>query len=285
MASPVVISRIQNRRGTQAQFDALYPAEYTSAVGASSSGTVVTVSSTVGVYENAVPTVISGTGSFAPGTTATGILSSTQFAVNIAPSVALSGAQVFIAAYDGTGGLNPIEYPDILLPGEIALCTDSRKVFIGNINGEYLLVNGGGGGGSDISSLTPLVLTLPPAASYTLIPALTYSATPFFSLLYDVTDSTNPDWNDISGTSFSRNGEMKITAVQSFADVPNPPYPDITPVDLMDNSIEVKNPGTYTTQDISFKAQFNGANIEVYYKHDFPGSLTFSSTTIRWLPF
>lgn len=62
--TPVVVSRIQNRRGTQADFDNLYPPGYT-----------------------------------------------------------------------GTGGAIG---PDILQPGELALCTDTRRVFIGNINGEYI---------------------------------------------------------------------------------------------------------------------------------------------------
>jgi hypothetical protein len=73
MASPVTVTRIQNRRGTQDQFDDLYPPGY------------------------------DGTGGF--------------------------GSVV---------GFNITNYPGVLLSGEIALCTDSRRVFLGNINGEYL---------------------------------------------------------------------------------------------------------------------------------------------------
>jgi hypothetical protein len=284
MASPVVVSRIQNRRGTQDQFDSLYPGAYTSAVGASSSGSVVTVTSTAGVYENGLVSVISGTGQFAPGTTVTSIDSATQFTVNVAPTIALSGATVSIPAYSGTGGLNLVDYPSVLFPGEIALCTDSRNIYIGNINGEYILF-GAGGGGADLSALLPLVLTLPPAVTYTVIPELTFQATPFFNLLYDITDSSSPDWNDVNGTSFARNGQFKITAVQDFTPVPNSPYPDITSASLVDDSVEVKNPADYTLEDISFIAQTNGTDIEISYKHDFPVSLTFSSTTIRWQPF
>jgi hypothetical protein len=282
MTSPVVVSRIQNRRGTQDQFDSLYPGEYTSASGASSSGNVITVPSTIGVYENGVPVVLSGTGAFAPGTTVTGILSSTQFTVNNVPTIALSGAQVFIPKYEGTGGLNLGQYPNVLLPGEIALCTDSRNIYIGNINGEYILFVGGGE--FDLSALRPLVIVLPPVGTFTVIPELTYLAAPFFSLLYDLTDSPSTDWNTI-GVSFARNGELKITAVQDFAPVSNLPYPDITSASLTDESVEVKNPADYSAEDISFIAQTNGANIEISYMHDFPVSLTFSSITIRWLPF
>jgi len=67
MASPVTVSRIQNRRGTQAQFNALYPPGYT-----------------------------------------------------------------------GTGPVNINLYPNILMPGELALCTDTRRVFLGNLSGEYI---------------------------------------------------------------------------------------------------------------------------------------------------
>jgi len=283
MASPVVVSRIQNRRGTQDQFDSLYPGAYTSAVGASSVGAVVTVTDTTGVYENGLVSVISGTGEFAPGTTVLSIDSATQFTVSAVPTIALSGAEVYIPVYDGTGGLNLVDYPSVLLPGEIALCTDTRNVYIGNIGGEYVLFNGGSG--SDLSALPPLVISLPPAVTYTVIPELTLQATPFFNLLYDVTDSVSPDWNDINGTSFARNGQLKITAVQDFAPVPNSPYPDITSATLVDDSVEIKNPADYTLEDISFIAEINGSDVEISYKHDFPVSLTFSSTTIRWQPF
>ncbi len=284
MASPVVVSRIQNRRGTQDQFDSLYPGEYTSAVGASSTGNVITVASTVGVYENGSVVVLSGTGEFALGTIVVSVLSATEFTVSAVPVITLSGAEIFMPAYDGTGGLNLSDYPSVLLPGEIALCTDTRNVYIGNIGGEYILFNGGGGA-ADLSELLPLVIILPPTVTYTVIPGLTYQATPFFNLLYDITDSADPDWNDVTSTSFARNGQLKITAVQDFAAVPNPPYPDITSAGLVDDSIEVKNPADYSTEDISFIADLNGTDIEILYKHDFPVSLTFSSTTIRWQSF
>ncbi len=283
MASPVVISRIQNRRGTQDQFDSLYPGAYTSAVGASSVGSVITVASTVGIYENGLVSVISGTGEFAPGTTVTTIDSATQFTVSADPTIALSGAEVYIPGYDGTGGLNLADYPSVLLPGEIALCTDTRNVYIGNIGGEYILFSSGGG--SDLSALLPLVIVLPPAATYTVIPELTLSATPFFNLLYDVTDSSSSDWNDVSGTAFARNGQFKITAVEDFIPFVNPPFPDTTSATLVDDSVEIKNPATYTVEDISFIALTDGSNVEISYKHDFPVSLTFSSTTVRWQPF
>jgi hypothetical protein len=196
MASPVTVSRIQNRRGTQAQFDALYPPGYT-----------------------------------------------------------------------GVGPVDINIYPNILMPGELALTTDTRRIFLGNLTGEYIEIATATGGGI---LLGPLVLSLPPIGVPTPIPQLDYLATPFFTLLYDITDSPSPDWNTV-GTAFSRNGEMKITAVTDFGP---------GSVSLTDTSTEVNT----TLFDISFTADYNGPNIEISYTHNFLGSLTFSSSTILWLP-
>ena len=107
MAAPVVVSRIQNRRGTQAQFDSLYPPGYT-----------------------------------------------------------------------GIGGVSIITWPNILLPGELALATDTRNIYLGNLNGEYVKISTGAG---ENIALLPLVVSLPPAAIFTVIPELTFLATPLES--------------------------------------------------------------------------------------------------------
>jgi hypothetical protein len=73
MTAPVVVSRIQNRRGLQTQFDELYPPGY-----------------------------------------------------------------LGVGGYGSIVNFTPENFPNVLLPGEIVLCTDTRKVFIGNVNGEYL---------------------------------------------------------------------------------------------------------------------------------------------------
>ena len=197
MASPVTVSRIQNRRGTQAQFNALYPPGYT-----------------------------------------------------------------------GVGPVDINIWPNILMPGELALATDTRRIFLGNLTGEYVELAAATGGGI---LLGPLVLQLPPIGIFTPILQLNYPATPFFTLLYDVTDALSPDQN-VVGTTFSRNGEMKITAVVDFGP---------GSVALTDTSIDVNT----TLFDISFTADYNGPDIEISYMHDFPGNLTFSSSTILWLPF
>lgn len=64
---------------------------YQSAVGATSSGTNITVGDTTGLRAGMIPVVIAGTGTFAAGTVVTSITNSTVFVVNNTPSVALSG--------------------------------------------------------------------------------------------------------------------------------------------------------------------------------------------------
>jgi len=194
MATPVVVSRIQNRRGTQAQFDNLYPPGYT-----------------------------------------------------------------------GTGGANINIWPNILLPGELALATDTGRVFLGNLNGEYLeLVVGIGGG----IVLAPLVIVLPPAGVPTVIPELTYAATPFYNIFYDITDSPNLVDPNALGVNFSRNGSFQITSTATTAT-------------MTDTSTEIN---LDFPDDISFTAQYVLGNIEISYMHDFAGSLIFSTSTISWLP-
>jgi hypothetical protein len=149
---------------------------------------------------------------------------------------------------------------------------------MGNINGEYVEISPAF---TDGIFLSPLTITLPPAPTFTVINQLTYQATPFFNLLYDITNVTSPDWN-VVGTSYSRNGTMKITATDDFVPIPNPPFPPITSVSLVDDGVDIN---LLAPSSISFTAAYNGANIEISYKHDFPGSLTLSSSTIRWLPF
>ena len=177
---------------------------------------------------------------------------------------------------------NITNYPSVLLPGELALCEDSRRIYMGNLNGEYiqiaeLLVDGSN------TFLAPLEITLPPAASFTIIPSLTYSATPFNTMVYSITDSSSLDWNTV-GNTFSRNGSLQITATANFAPIPNPPFPDITPVTLTDNGTEIN---TSIPDEITFMAQYDVTftNIEILYMHDFATSLNFSTSSIMWQPF
>jgi len=91
MTSPVVSSRIQNRRGTQDQFNGVS-----------------------GIYPD---------------------------------------------GYDGVGGYGSqpgfdiTNYPNVLQPGEIALCTDTRRTFVGNLNGSYVELAAGVGGSGTVTSV------------------------------------------------------------------------------------------------------------------------------------
>lgn len=194
MATPVVISRIQHRRGTQAQFDALYH------------------------------------------------------------------------TYPGTGD-------NILQPGEVALCTDTRRVFIGNINGEYLELGADSSNtilSSDGQLLHPLVIDLPPSATWAPIPALSFNPTPFFNIVYSLTVSSEDDWN-VVGTTIARNGVLQITSLIHT-----------TPanVALTDICTEL-NAGNYP---VHFKAKYNSANtrIEIWYMHSVPTSVKFSTSSASW---
>jgi hypothetical protein len=71
---------------------------YTSAVGATSSSTTVTVTSTAGLAVGMIPTVSTGVGTFAANTVIASIVDGTTFTVSVAPSVALSGGATVVTA-------------------------------------------------------------------------------------------------------------------------------------------------------------------------------------------
>jgi hypothetical protein len=71
---------------------------YTSAAGATSASTVITVGSTTGLAVGMIPTISAGVGTFAADTVITAVNSSTTFTVNNAPSVALSGGATVVKA-------------------------------------------------------------------------------------------------------------------------------------------------------------------------------------------
>jgi hypothetical protein len=85
---------VQNNQVVAKAFTAasgLIATTYTSAAGATSSGVVVTVGSTVGLIEGLVVTVTAGTGAFVAGTKVAAIIDATTFVVDVTPSTALSG--------------------------------------------------------------------------------------------------------------------------------------------------------------------------------------------------
>lgn len=72
---------------------------YTSAVGATSTGVIVTVTSTAGLVAGMTPTIITGVGAFAVNTTITAVTSATTFTVSVAPTTALSGGATVVEAF------------------------------------------------------------------------------------------------------------------------------------------------------------------------------------------
>ena len=237
MATPVIVSRIQNRRGTQDRFDGY-------------------------VYNPAGPN------------------------------------SVYPFGYTGTGGygsypdFDSINYPNVLLAGELALCTDSGNVYMGNSNGEYIIVDTGANGATVLDRLEPYMWVLPPSGTYVNITrvgpgpnTLEYPSTPFINILYGVTNSSLEESN-VVGTTFSRNGQLQITAVEYFSpDIPNPPYPDTTPASLSDVHTEI-NLSPTDVCNLSLIAQYDTVTntmIQILYKHDFPTDLMFSTSTIKWV--
>lgn len=288
MSNPVVVSRIQNRRGTQTQFLQLYPPGYLG-IGGYGSGPYNPVSTTATSGTGTVATITLASGSFAVNDTITvanvtpityngthTVISSTSDTVSFNSTA--TGAQTVSGTVFGT--FTDTNYPNVLLPGELALCTDSRRIYMGNLNGEYvqlaeLMMDG--------IFLGPIEVSLPPTGSFTVIPSLTYQATPFNTLIYSLTDSSSPNWNTV-GNTFSKNGTLQITATTNFAPIPNPPFPDITPVTLTDNGTEIN---ASLPSQISFKAQYDGTftNIEILYMHDFSTNVNFNTSSVMWQPF
>lgn len=274
MANPVVVSRIQNRRGTQDQFDALYPPFFNGTSGYGGVFNQTPIDNVTTSASGTVVTVLTDGSKYPVGTNITidGVVPSTyngEFVVTSTSPTQITFASSASGSITVPGTLYPTYnstlFPNVLLPGELALCTDSRRVFVGNLNGGFVEMS------LEIPTndiqLLPIVLTLPPnAPNWNSV--ISFPATPFFSLLYDLTDNPNPNWNS-TGVNFSKNGKLEITATTTLAQ-------------LSDSGTEINNS---LPADINFKADLVGPNIEISYRHDFPYSLTFSSGSVHWLPF
>jgi len=215
--SQVVISRIQNRRGTIAEFQALYPLDYDGSSG----------------------------------------YNSTKFP-----------------------NYNPTDYPNVLQPGEIGLCTDSEQLFIGSINGTYLGVQVEESNNN--LNFAPIVVLLQPSNWIAVGPELEFDPpiSSFLNIFYTLSDV-----NPITGAAnqYSKNGTMSITETASLVQLSDTGIEINTyPVTLDPNGIPL-NP-----IDISFETRYTsipGGSIQVFYKHNFPNPLYLSTATIQWGPF
>lgn len=277
MVSPVTVTRIQNRRGTQADFDALYPAGYAgvggynSAFNASSitSGSFTTLPGSI----QEITLNITG-GSFSSGSTIT-VTGVTPSAYNGTFVVYSSTPTTVVYRYTGTAPSGNVTvpgsvylaytstlYPNVLMPGELAVCTDSRNIFMGNLDGEYVQIATKETG----DLLPPLILSLPSASTF-VNTGIGFKATPFYTILYSLTNASSTTDPNAVGTTFSRNGTLTITANSSTATLS-----------------DVLTEADGTSYTVSFIAVYSGSDILVKYKHDFPTDLVFSTNSIRWLP-
>ncbi|MFY7732785.1 MAG: T9SS type A sorting domain-containing protein [Bacteroidia bacterium] len=97
----------QNTFGTTSSSNVSSAASYTSAAGATSLLTIVTVGSTTGLAEGMWLRVVSGTGTLKAGTIVSKIIDATRFEVSLAPTVALSNNAV-IAGYPLMTNICPV---------------------------------------------------------------------------------------------------------------------------------------------------------------------------------
>jgi len=156
-----------------------------------------------------------------------------------------------------------------LQPGEIGLITDSQIVYIGNDFGELIQLYPS----SSISNLNflPLVISLPPASTFTVITELSFAPVPFLNILYSLTDATTTIVNTV-GVQFAQNGELNVTALA----------PTLSQsVLLTDASVSLNQ----TSNSIEFTSAYSSDHslIQILYKHNFSSSLNFNTSTIQWV--
>lgn len=185
MSTPVVVSRIQNRRGIQSDFNALYPDGFD------------------------------------------GSASSPYFA-DVDPQRALQ-------------------------PGELALCYDTNRLFMGSSpRGTYFeIISGGDPVPLEISLQDNFALGV-----WSPISGLEFTATPFLTIYYSIQTSDN---------AFSKNGELIITSVGDQ-------------ITMTDTGSEINS----TVHDINFNAVMINGVILIQYIHDFTVPLIFKTTTLTW---
>ena len=124
--------------------------KYTSAAGATSSSTTITVTSTTGLEIGMLVTVTAGSGSFVSGTTVTDIASLTQFTVSQSPSVSLSGGSTVIRA-DATGA-----YADITVSSGVVTSVNLYRGGVGYQVGDVLSAASANIGGTGAGFSVPV---------------------------------------------------------------------------------------------------------------------------------
>lgn len=198
MAVSQYITRFTNRKGTQAQFDALYPRQY-----------------------------------------------------------------------NGVGGVDLARYPNVLAQGEIGLCTDTCRVFMGTLNGEYIELEADRATTSQVQ-LQPFVRYLIPSNTFRPIPGFSFRSVPLMNIEYSVSDSSSSDWTR-PGKEYTKNGKLTVSSIDGN-------------VTHLDSAVETSPNYNY---DIYFKVvtDSSGLACTMFYRHNYKATLTFSSQSTQWAPF
>ena len=161
-----------------------------------------------------------------------------------------------------------------LQPGEIGMCTDTKRVFIGTTTGAYTELNAAGHSlvATDALEFIPMQATLVPQTSWTSIGIFAYTvpstATSIgvLNILYSLTEPVT-----LATAPYTKNGTLCVTSTTTSAS-------------LTDTGSEI-NLYTGTAPDISFRAIFGGGTVQIQYKHNFTGSLIIKASTVHWVGF
>ena len=127
--------------------------KYTSAAGATNSGTTITVTNTTNLEIGMLVTVTAGTGAFYAGTTVTNIASATQFTVSHALTTTLSSGAVVRG--DATGAR-----ADITVSSGTVTSVNMYRGGVGYQSGDLLSADASNIGGSVVGAFTVLVNTI-----------------------------------------------------------------------------------------------------------------------------
>ena len=171
--------------------------------------------------------------------------------------------------YTGTGGVDLKLYPKVLAQGEMGVCLDTSRVFLGALNGEYIELDSS----SDVQQLMvrPATVILPPSSGFARLPHLDSIYSPFLLIKYSITDNIGAEWT-APGVRYTKSGTLRITAS-------NGEYP---------TAVDTGNEISYDySKDVYFTVKTDTAknNIYVYYRHNFPWPLRLSTAVVSWVGF
>lgn len=186
----------------------------------------------------------------------------------------------------------PLSDPSLqLLPGELGLAFDEStgeyRLFIGGLtSGTYteIAIDGNPTTLDSTLNISPLVVYLAPSAIWSPVTSLWYtpsisnSNTCLLNILYGVVEQELTPV-PMSTTPFTKSGQLSITTT------PVRSGDSFTPVSILTDTGTEINQYPDPQPDISFRATYSGGTVQVEYKHDFPGLVQLSTSTIKWATF